>query len=305
MASKPGESKSFPMTEKTDKDNCSFCGKSRSEVNHLIAEPEVQICNECVEMCNTVLTIKRKKMTTSHEKTKDNTQKSTMTLLYCTCILILFSGFLVPMYKNAFIDVEIPKNMLVFVIAPLIYFCLNPAINNFIISLFDYDARDKIRNSKEFISIDKTITFIIVLIPVVFTFLMLHNIASNSRIRVLFTDAPIYLFLYFLYGFIAITAHAFINLFFRLIDSQHFISDISRASMVFFPFSFLASLITIYIIFTNEDRPIRFRPRMANDMNETAILFITCIIAIIVGFNYYFNANPHDPPSSNKNTAEQ
>ncbi len=36
---------------------CSFCGKSREEVEHLIAGPNgVYICNECVALCNTLLT---------------------------------------------------------------------------------------------------------------------------------------------------------------------------------------------------------------------------------------------------------
>lgn len=35
---------------------CSFCGKSREEVAHLIAGPQgVYICNECVALCNAIL----------------------------------------------------------------------------------------------------------------------------------------------------------------------------------------------------------------------------------------------------------
>jgi len=35
---------------------CSFCGKGREEVAHLIAGPhEVYICNECVALCNAIL----------------------------------------------------------------------------------------------------------------------------------------------------------------------------------------------------------------------------------------------------------
>jgi len=35
---------------------CSFCGKSREEVDHLIAGPRgVYICNECVALCNKIL----------------------------------------------------------------------------------------------------------------------------------------------------------------------------------------------------------------------------------------------------------
>ena len=35
---------------------CSFCRKSSKQVNTLIAGPDVFICNECVEICNQILT---------------------------------------------------------------------------------------------------------------------------------------------------------------------------------------------------------------------------------------------------------
>jgi hypothetical protein len=34
---------------------CSFCGKSQREVRKLIAGPEVQICGECVGLCDDIL----------------------------------------------------------------------------------------------------------------------------------------------------------------------------------------------------------------------------------------------------------
>ena len=34
---------------------CSFCGKSQSEVNKLIAGPSVFVCDECVELCNGII----------------------------------------------------------------------------------------------------------------------------------------------------------------------------------------------------------------------------------------------------------
>ncbi|HZX01718.1 ClpX C4-type zinc finger protein [Kribbella sp.] len=34
---------------------CSFCGKVRDEVQHLVAGPGVFICNECVELCERVM----------------------------------------------------------------------------------------------------------------------------------------------------------------------------------------------------------------------------------------------------------
>ncbi len=35
--------------------HCSFCGKTQQEVRRLIAGPEVFICNECVELCNEIM----------------------------------------------------------------------------------------------------------------------------------------------------------------------------------------------------------------------------------------------------------
>ncbi len=35
---------------------CSFCGKSQREVRKLIAGPSVYICDECVDLCNEIVT---------------------------------------------------------------------------------------------------------------------------------------------------------------------------------------------------------------------------------------------------------
>ena len=35
--------------------HCSFCGKPQSQVQRMIAGPGVCICNECVELCQSVL----------------------------------------------------------------------------------------------------------------------------------------------------------------------------------------------------------------------------------------------------------
>ena len=48
MADKKGSS-----SEKTL--YCSFCGKSQHEVKKLIAGPSVFICDECIELCQSVL----------------------------------------------------------------------------------------------------------------------------------------------------------------------------------------------------------------------------------------------------------
>ena len=43
------------MSAKTEEARCSFCGKTQSEVNRLIAGPGVQICDQCVELCNALI----------------------------------------------------------------------------------------------------------------------------------------------------------------------------------------------------------------------------------------------------------
>lgn len=35
--------------------HCSFCAKSKSEVEKVIAGPGVYICNHCVDLCNTII----------------------------------------------------------------------------------------------------------------------------------------------------------------------------------------------------------------------------------------------------------
>ena len=42
---------------------CSFCGKSQHEVRKLIAGPSVFICDECVDMCNDIITEEMTKKT--------------------------------------------------------------------------------------------------------------------------------------------------------------------------------------------------------------------------------------------------
>jgi len=49
------------MAAKTEAPHCSFCGKSQSEVERLIAGPGVQICDQCVELCSTLISRERHK----------------------------------------------------------------------------------------------------------------------------------------------------------------------------------------------------------------------------------------------------
>ncbi len=54
----PGTTSPFPVKAMARASNltmCSFCGKSHSEVKKLIAGPGVYICNECIEVCSTIL----------------------------------------------------------------------------------------------------------------------------------------------------------------------------------------------------------------------------------------------------------
>jgi len=44
------------MANRTDSPKCSFCGKAQSEVERLIAGPGVHICDQCVELCGTLIT---------------------------------------------------------------------------------------------------------------------------------------------------------------------------------------------------------------------------------------------------------
>jgi len=44
------------MVRRTDETlRCSFCGKSQNEVKKLIAGPSVYICNECIDICNEII----------------------------------------------------------------------------------------------------------------------------------------------------------------------------------------------------------------------------------------------------------
>lgn len=53
-----------------DKNNlyCSFCGRSKEEIETLIAGPGIYICNECVGLCNTILKNKEKEAAKRRKK---------------------------------------------------------------------------------------------------------------------------------------------------------------------------------------------------------------------------------------------
>lgn len=45
----------MPDNKSAAREHCSFCGKSAIEVTKLIAGPSVCICNECIELCNSIV----------------------------------------------------------------------------------------------------------------------------------------------------------------------------------------------------------------------------------------------------------
>ena len=58
------------MAKKTSNElHCDFCGKDRSNVEKLIAGSNVNICNECVKLCDQILQDQSDKETTK-KKTK-------------------------------------------------------------------------------------------------------------------------------------------------------------------------------------------------------------------------------------------
>jgi ATP-dependent Clp protease ATP-binding subunit ClpX len=62
----------------TDKElhSCSFCGKSKGDVEKLIVGGDVAICNECVDLCDSILTDEKVKgFSSGSDKTKFNPSK--------------------------------------------------------------------------------------------------------------------------------------------------------------------------------------------------------------------------------------
>jgi hypothetical protein len=51
LGSRPFRTESKASTSRS----CSFCGKAQNEVTKLIAGPTVLICNECIDVCNSIV----------------------------------------------------------------------------------------------------------------------------------------------------------------------------------------------------------------------------------------------------------
>ena len=43
------------MSENNKELRCSFCGKSEKQVHRMIQGPGVRICDECIQLCNSIL----------------------------------------------------------------------------------------------------------------------------------------------------------------------------------------------------------------------------------------------------------
>lgn len=64
------------MTKDNDQHECSFCGKSKEDVEKLIVGGDVAICNECVDLCESILTDEKvKNFPGMDDKTKFNPSK--------------------------------------------------------------------------------------------------------------------------------------------------------------------------------------------------------------------------------------
>ena len=56
------------MTDTKEKLHCSFCGKSQDEVKKLVAGRGVYICDECIEVCISIVSDEIKEMEKSEGK---------------------------------------------------------------------------------------------------------------------------------------------------------------------------------------------------------------------------------------------
>ncbi|OQM34293.1 ATP-dependent Clp protease ATP-binding subunit ClpX [bacterium endosymbiont of Pedicinus badii] len=62
-------------TEVPDILYCSFCGKNQNSVKKLIVGPSVYICNECIELCNTIIKEEKLENFSKNVNTKEITPK--------------------------------------------------------------------------------------------------------------------------------------------------------------------------------------------------------------------------------------
>jgi dephospho-CoA kinase len=63
------------MKQSENLENCSFCGKHKDAVVKLIVGENVAICNECVELCQTLLIDAPEQLQLARTQQRDNTSE--------------------------------------------------------------------------------------------------------------------------------------------------------------------------------------------------------------------------------------
>jgi hypothetical protein len=68
-----GKKSNPPKNSLRDKNlNCSFCGKNEDDIDMLVAGPSVYICNECIDICNDIITREKEQRMQRQKKEKLN-----------------------------------------------------------------------------------------------------------------------------------------------------------------------------------------------------------------------------------------
>lgn len=67
--------------EPQQRTSCSFCGKAFSEVRKLIHGPGVTICDECVDLCNDIITEEFESETLATDIPETETEMHALTLI--------------------------------------------------------------------------------------------------------------------------------------------------------------------------------------------------------------------------------
>ena len=78
-------------------DNCSFCGKHKDSVAKLIVGSEVSICNECVDLCQTLL---KEELPVKAKEITDENVEQVYTNFHCVKIILEPSKRLNEKYKE-------------------------------------------------------------------------------------------------------------------------------------------------------------------------------------------------------------
>jgi ATP-dependent protease Clp ATPase subunit len=66
-----GKKTNSPKDKERDNNlKCSFCGKKEDDIDMLIAGPSVYICNECIDICNNIITHEKEQRMKRQKKEK-------------------------------------------------------------------------------------------------------------------------------------------------------------------------------------------------------------------------------------------